>query len=103
MTNSFKRPAYSIKTAGSIGRIDDCPLCNAIGFCDVFWSSRVRYTNDVIKEKPSLSDLASISTYEHVLIHEFMHNDITQVSPHSKPTSNRLTDLILLTLPSFRC
>jgi hypothetical protein len=90
MTNSSERPAYTIKTAGRIGKIDGCPLCNAIGFCPTFWSTRVRYTNDVLKDTPALSDLASISTYEHVLIHEFMHNDITQVKPHSTFTTNRL-------------
>jgi hypothetical protein len=103
MTNNFTRPAYTINATGYVGKIDDCPTCNAIGFCDVFWSTRVRYANAVIKDKPSLNDLASVNTYEHVLIHEWMHNDdVIGLSSHSKPPTNQSTDLTQLTLCSCR-
>jgi hypothetical protein len=44
-------------------------------FCDLFWDKTRagKYVNEVVKEPHGPGDLPSLATFEHVIMHEWVH------------------------------
>jgi hypothetical protein len=57
-----------------------------IVFCPVFFQSpKLRYLEERTNgQRDSAAGIASLVTYEHAIVHEFMHVDIFKYKKHSK-------------------